>query len=245
MKIEVCVDNLESVATANCFPIDRIELCSALSVGGLTPNYGFIRQALQLSQVPLALMIRPRAGDFLYSPTEVESMVEEIHQARELGIQAVVFGALTATGEIDMPTCRALVIAAQGMEITFHRAFDLCAEPTYALEQLIDLGCHRLLTSGQAATAYQGIPMLQRLVKQADGRIQMMAGCGINAENVREIIEQTGVDEIHFSAKGQRKSLMLSNSSASMGANSQDDLLDITDPAKVEAILANLTHIAR
>ena len=241
MKVEICVDNLESVITANQFPIDRIELCSALAVGGLTPNLGFIQQAQQISTIPLALMIRPRAGDFLYSEDEIQIMLNDIATAKQLGIQAVVFGALSANGEIDLATMELLVKASQGMEITFHRAFDLCKDPFVALEQLIDLGCHRILTSGQAETAFDGIPVIQQLVKQANGRIQIMAGCGINADNVKQIIEQTQVPEIHFSAKGQRKSLMNSTSSATMGSLSQDNVLDVADEKKIREILCHIT----
>ncbi|WP_426879606.1 copper homeostasis protein CutC [Glaesserella parasuis] len=237
MKVEICVDNLESVITANQFPIDRIELCSALAVGGLTPNLGFIQQVQQISTIPLALMIRPRAGDFLYSEDEIQIMLNDIATAKQLGIQAVVFGALSANGEIDLATTELLVKASQGMEITFHRAFDFCKDPITALEQLIDLGCHRILTSGQAATAFDGIPVIQQLVKQANGRIQVMAGCGVNADNVKQIIEQTKVPEIHFSAKGQRQSLMDSISSARMGTSSQDNVLDIADSQKIKGIL--------
>lgn len=240
MKVEICVDNLESVITANQFPIDRIELCSALAVGGLTPNLGFIQQAQQISTIPLALMIRPRAGDFLYSEDEIQIMLNDIATAKQLGIQAVVFGALSANGEIDLATTELLVKASQGMEITFHRAFDLCKDPFAALEQLIDLGCHRILTSGQATTAFDGIPVIQQLVKQANGRIQIMAGCGINADNIKQIIEQTQVPEIHFSAKGQRKSLMDSTNSVRIRNLVPDDLLFVSDTKKLQQIFATL-----
>lgn len=243
MKVEICVDNLESVITANQFPIDRIELCSALAVGGLTPNLGFIQQAQQISTIPLALMIRPRAGDFLYSEDEIQIMLNDITTAKQLGIQAVVFGALSANGEIDLATTELLVKASQGMEITFHRAFDLCKDPITALEQLIDLGCHRILTSGQATTAFDGIPVIQQLVKQANGRIQIMAGCGINADNVTQIIKQTQVPEIHFSAKGQRKSEMRLASMAKMGVLSQDSLLYVADKKKLQQIFGTLKPI--
>lgn len=240
MKVEICVDNLESVITANQFPIDRIELCSALAVGGLTPNLGFIQQAQQISTIPLALMIRPRAGDFLYSEDEIQIMLNDIATAKQLGIQAVVFGALSANSEIDLATTELLVKASQGMEITFHRAFDLCKDPFVALEQLIDLGCHRILTSGQAETAFAGIPVIQQLVKQANGRIQIMAGCGINADNIKQIIEQTQLPEIHFSAKGQRKSLMDSTSSVRIGNLVPDNLLFVSDTKKLQQIFATL-----
>lgn len=242
MNIEICVDNIESVITANQFPISRIELCSALAVGGITPNEGFIRYAAEISNVPLALMIRPRAGDFLYSPAELAIMQQDIKRAKDLGLQAVVFGALSTKGEIDLKACEQLVKTAEGMEVTFHRAFDLCQSPFVALEQLIELGCTRLLTSGQASTAFEGISVIRELVRQANGRIQIMAGCGIHAGNVQQIIHETGVPEIHFSAKGQRYSAMRLTSMATMGANSQDNVLDIADPEKIRNILAQITY---
>ncbi|WP_373777757.1 copper homeostasis protein CutC [Glaesserella sp.] len=240
MNIEICVDNIESLITANQFPINRIELCAALSVGGITPNYGFIKQAQRYSSVPLMLMIRPRAGDFLYGESEVEIMLEDIAVAKEFGIQGVVFGALIANGEIDLKTTTKLVEASRGMEIIFHRAFDLCHNPFLALEQLIELGCHRILTSGQQPTAFEGITTIQQLVQQAQGRIHIMAGCGVNAGNVKQIIQQTGVSDIHFSAKGQRKSAMKSVSLATMGVSSQDDRLNIADPYQIHSILTNI-----
>ena len=244
MKIEICVDNIESVMTANQLPIQRIELCSALSLGGITPNYGFIKQAIKHSHLPIALMIRPRAGDFIFSSEEVAIMVEDIEMARSFGIQHIVIGALTTSAEIDLNTTKTLIQTAQGMEITFHRAFDLCNNPFQALEQLIELGCHRILTSGQAVTAEQGIPLLQKLVQQADNRIQIMAGCGINANNVRTLIEQTQVPEIHFSAKGYRISPMLKNSQVAMGKNTeQDQRIDVLDRTQAEAILTKIKEI--
>ena len=244
MKIEICVNNIESVMTANQLPIQRIELCSALSLGGITPNYGLIKQAIKLSHLPIALMIRPRSGDFIFSPEEVAIMVEDIEMVRSLGIQHIVIGALTTSADIDVETTERLIQSAQGMEITFHRAFDLCNNPFQALEQLIELGCHRLLTSGQAVTAEQGIPLLQKLVQQADNRIQIMAGCGINANNVRTLIEQTQVPEIHFSAKGYRISPMLNNSQVAMGKNTeQDQRIDVLDRTQAEAILTKIKEM--
>lgn len=240
MKIEICVDNLESVVTANQFPISRIELCSALCVGGITPNDGFIQYAKSISNVPLALMIRPRAGDFLYSEAEIAIMLQDIKRAKDLGLQAVVFGALSATGELDIKSIEKLVKAAEGMEITFHRAFDLCQQPFVALEQLIELGCTRLLTSGLATTAFEGIPVIRQLVEQASGRIQIMAGCGVNSDNIKQIISQTNVTEIHFSAKGKRLSHMHSTSSAKMGTKSEDNTIDIADPSKIRNILSEI-----
>lgn len=242
-KIEVCVDNLESVQTANQFAnaIHRIELCSALSAGGISPSYSLLRQAIALSRIPLAVMIRVRAGDFLFSENEIQAMVDEIHFVKTLGVEHVVIGALTPSGEIDLTATKRLIDAAKGMEITFHRAFDLCRDPVIALEQLIELGVHRVLTSGQAATAFDGIPQLQKWVQQANGRIQIMAGCGVNAANVAQILRETQVPEIHFSAKGVRLSEMANESTATMGSDGeQDRQITVLDREKLLAILEQI-----
>lgn len=240
-KIEICVDNIESVITANRLPIDRIELCSALALGGLSPNFGLLQQAVEISTIPLAVMIRPRAGDFVFSSHEVNAMLDEIALCKALGIQHIVIGALTAQGEIDLETTKRLIDAADGMEITFHRAFDLCVDPFKALDQLIDLECHRILTSGQAKTAFDGIPLLQKLVEKSAGCIQIMAGCGVNVENVQAILRETQVPQLHFSAKGKRPSLMQTASAAVMGNNAeQDKWLDVLDYANAEHILQKI-----
>lgn len=237
-KIEICVDNLESVLTANQLKIDRIELCSALSLGGLSPSYGLLTEAIALSKVPLSVMIRPRSGDFIFSQQELKVMLTEVALCKSLSIQHIVIGALTPDAEIDLDCTKQLIDAAGEMEITFHRAFDLCRDPYLALEQLIELGCHRVLTSGQSINAFQGIPVLKQLVKQSDSRIQIIAGCGINAKNVGEILEKTKVPEIHFSAKGQRWSLMKSMSNVVMGSSSErDQYIDILDIDKASNIL--------
>ncbi|MDO4698193.1 MAG: copper homeostasis protein CutC [Pasteurellaceae bacterium] len=240
-KIEICVDNIESVITANRLPIDRIELCSALALGGLSPNFGLLQQAVEISTIPLAVMIRPRAGDFVFSPHEVNAMFDEIALCKALGVQHIVIGALTAQGEMDLETTKRLIDAADGMEITFHRAFDLCVDPFKALDQLIDLECQRILTSGQAQTAFEGIPLLRELVEKSAGCIQIMAGCGVNAENVHAILRETQVPQLHFSAKGQRPSPYQATSSAVMGSSAeQDKWLEVLDYAKAGQILARI-----
>lgn len=237
-KIEICVDNLESVITANSFHLDRIELCSALSVGGISPNYGLLKQAVEISKIPLAVMVRVRAGDFLFSPPEITAMENEIALLKDLGIKHIVIGALTPTADIDLKATARFIAAAQGMEITFHRAFDLCRNPLVAMEQLIDLGCQRILTSGQAATAFEGMALLQKLVEQAENRIQIMAGAGVSAQNVKAILQQTGVPEIHFSARSCRLSEMDSERQVAMGANvEQDRYIERLDSAKLDGIL--------
>ena len=241
IKVEVCVDNLESLVLANQFPIQRIELCSALSVGGLSPSYGVLKQAVDISTIPIAVMVRPRAGDFLFNAQEIKAMQLEIELANKLGVKHIVIGALTANADLDLTTIRQLVSVAEGMEVTFHRAFDLCRNPFDTLEQLVELGIQRILTSGQASNALLGCALLQQLVKQANQRIDIMAGCGINAENVQTIIKTSQVPQIHCSAKGVRLSKMNSFSSVAMGqSHEQDQKIDVLDPQKLNAILQQI-----
>ncbi|AWX14781.1 copper homeostasis protein CutC [Mergibacter septicus] len=241
MKIEVCVDNIESALTAVKAGADRLELCGSLDVGGITPAYSLIKYVVKNLSVESYVMIRPRSGDFLFNRLEVQMMLEDIQIAKQLGANGVVIGALTSNAEIDLTVCRHLIQAANGMGITFHRAFDLCADPKQALEDLINLGCHRVLTSGQAINAFKGRKMLTELVKQAQGRISIMAGAGVNAENAVEIITTTGVNELHLSGKKYRNSQMKRISPVIMGNSIEDDLkIRITDFKKIKAIKQKL-----
>ena len=178
----------------------RVELCEALEVDGLTPSAEMMAEAIGLG-IPVQVLIRPRQGDFVYDEAEVQSMLEGIRLAKRLGANGVVIGALKPDGSIDEETVRRLAAEAKGLSITFHRAFDVCAHPMEALEQIIALGCHRLLTSGQAPTAEQGIPLIKRLVGQAAGRLSIMPGSGVNPGNARLILSETGAREIHGSLR--------------------------------------------
>lgn len=219
--LEVCAASLQSVAAAKEGGAHRIELCSALSEDGLTPSYGMIKKAREIGPEKMHVLIRPRGGDFVYDEDEVQCMISDITICHRLGVDGVVIGALTAEGEIDIPTCQRLVDAAQGMQITFHRAFDQCKHPLKALEQIISLGCHRILTSGQAPSAMEGLSLLHTLVTLADKRIVIMPGAGVNENNARDILERTGADEIH----GSLRSLI----------NGKME----TDPSKVKKLLEN------
>ncbi|WP_430381250.1 copper homeostasis protein CutC, partial [Vibrio parahaemolyticus] len=181
--LEVCIDNIESLHYAIAGGATRIELCSSLALGGLTPSYGFMQQAAKLSSVPVYAMIRPRQGDFFYNEEEIEMMRWDIEAAHQSGLSGVVFGVLTQDGDIHMPYAAALCEFAQalGLGVTFHRAFDQCRDAEKTLEEVISLGCERILTSGLAPSAPQGIDVLRALVKQAQGRIAIMAGAGVNA----------------------------------------------------------------
>jgi len=202
-KFEACVESIESIINAKNGGAHRIELCSALSEGGVTPSIGLIERARTLGPEKMHVLIRPRGGDFVYNNHEVECMINDIKYCREHKVDGVVIGALTCDGSIDMEACRKMAKAAHGMQITFHRAFDRCNNPKVALEQIISLGCTRLLTSGQKESAQEGIDLIKELVKQADGRIIIMPGAGVNEENAKHILEYTGASEIHGSLRSQ------------------------------------------
>ena len=200
IKLEVCCADLQSVKAAIEGGARRIELCRALEVDGLTPSKEMMESAISLG-IPVQVLIRPREGDFVYNEEEVQSMLRDIRLAKQLGANGVVIGALRQDGTIDEETIRRLMDEAKGLSITFHRAFDVCSQPLEALEKIISLGCNRLLTSGQAAPAEQGIPLLKQLVKQSAGRIIIMPGAGVNEKNARNILSATGAHEIHGSLR--------------------------------------------
>jgi copper homeostasis protein len=243
-QIEVCIDNIESLHNAISGGATRIELCSSLALGGLTPSYGFMQQAVRLSAIPVYAMIRPRQGDFLYSEEEIEIMRQDIEAAHQAGLNGVVLGVLTHDGDIHLPFASALCEFAHalGLGITFHRAFDQCRNAEQALDDVISLGCERILTSGLAPTAPQGIEVIKSLVKQANGRISIMAGAGVNAENVRVLVEKTHVQEVHLSGKSTRRSHMSFIARESkMGANDVDDFaIPVTSSQAISSLVAAL-----
>jgi len=200
MILEVCCGDIESVRAAKEGGAQRVELCRALELDGLTPSEAMMEEAIGMG-IPVQVLVRPREGDFVYNKDEVLCMLRDIRHARQLGVNGVVIGALKPDGSIDEDIIRYLVGEAEGLSITFHRAFDVCTHPEEALEQIISLGCHRLLTSGQAPTAEQGIPLLKRLVRQSSGRIIIMPGAGVNVDNARRILSETGASEIHGSLR--------------------------------------------
>ena len=218
-RFEVCANSVESCLAAQAGGADRVELCAGIPEGGTTPSYGDIAVARELlTNTRLHVIIRPRGGDFLYSPVEQRIMLQDIETARRLEADGVVFGCLTANGDVDLPLMKQLMEAAQGMSVTYHRAFDVCRNPQEALEQIIGLGCHRILTSGQQPTAEQGIPLLKELQQQASGRIILLAGCGVNENNIARIAAETNIREFHFSARENIPSAMLHhNDCVSMG----------------------------
>lgn len=240
--LEVCTGSIISVQHAAEGGAGRIELCSGLDEGGLTPSIGILKAALKVEGPKKNVLIRPRGGDFLYSEVEQNIIVDDILAAREAGVDGVVVGALTADGDVDEAACRRFIEAAKGtcrdcvdgekgevvssapISVTFHRAFDLCRDPKMALETIIELGFDRVLTSGQAATAEAGIPLLRELVKQAGERIVIMPGCGVTPENAGRILAETGASEIHASARSTWPSQMnFRHPGVSMGKPGSDE----------------------
>lgn len=241
--LEICAGSVESAIAARDGGAQRIELCAALEVGGVTPSAGLIAQARKVEGLTLNVIIRPRGGDFLYNDYEAACMEQDIHTCKQLGVDGVVIGALTAEGDIDTVTCKRLIAAADGMSVTFHRAFDMCRDPRKALEELIAMGCNRVLTSGQAATALAGAPLLKELVEQAAGRIVIMPGCGVNSSNAGAILKATGATEIHASARRSVGSGMIfRHSGVSMGNPDCDEYArKETDVNEVRAIVESIS----
>jgi copper homeostasis protein len=187
---------------------DRIELCASLAEGGITPSAGLIKQVKEKFGVPVFPIIRPRGGDFLYTDDEFRLMITDITIARQLGCEGVVVGILSDEGNIDIARTAALVDLAYPMEVTFHRAFDRCADPFTALEQLIEIGCQRILTSGQQPAAPEGIEMISELFNQANDRIIIMPGSGVRKENIKMLATRSGATEFHSSLRGKQRSKM-------------------------------------
>lgn len=217
--LENCANSAESCLRAQNGGADRVELCAGIPEGGTTPSYGEIKAARKiLTSTKLNVIIRPRGGDFLYSDIETEIMADDIRMAKELGADGVVFGCLDKEGNVDIEKMKNLMEISKGLSVTFHRAFDVCKNPFEALEQIISLGCDRILTSGQKSTAEEGIPLIKELVEKANGRIIIMPGCGVREGNFQKIINETGATEIHTSAREWIESGMIyRNPEVSMG----------------------------
>ena len=234
--IEVCANSAQSCVEAEAGGAARVELCAAIPEGGTTPSYGEIMMARKLThRIDIHVLIRPRAGDFLYTEAEVGAMLHDIEAAQSLRVQGVVLGCLTPDGDIDEPLLDRLIAAARPLSITFHRAFDVCRDPHHALESLIRHGIDRVLTSGQEATAVQGIPLLRDLVQQAGGRIIIMPGCGVRANNIARIEAETGAQEFHTSARRIIESRMrYRNERVPMGSTAVTSEFETVQPDRRE-----------
>jgi copper homeostasis protein len=197
--LEVCVDRVSTLQLAQQQGAGRIELCARLDLYGLSPGADLLAQSIDAARVPLCVMVRPRAGSFVYSADELERMRSEVRVLRERRVAGVVLGLLTPHGEIDAEATSELAALARPLQVTFHRAFDRARDPSQALERLIELGVDRVLTSGGAPTAWEGRAVLRALVEQARGRIAVMAGGKVRADHAQALIDATGVDELHAS----------------------------------------------
>lgn len=236
--LEICCGDIESVRAAVAGGADRIELCCALSEGGLTPSFGLLRKAIGFG-IPVNVLIRPRRGDFLYSEEEVDVMVEDIRQAVACGANGVVIGALDRDGNVDMSAVKRMVEAAGGVYMTFHRAFDLCRDTETALERIVEAGCDTLLTSGMRQDALSGAENIREIRKKAAGRLQIMAGSGVNPGNVRKILEISGADAIHGTASAKIGSGMLfRREDVSMGNPEDEYTRKVTDVDTVRQLRA-------
>ena len=200
MKLEIIGFNIESCIAAQEAGASRIELCDNPTEGGTTPSYGFIKAAREKLSIDLYVMIRPRGGDFLYSDAEFEIMMQDIGMCKNLGCDGVVLGILTPGGNVDKKRCRQLIEYAYPLGVTFHRAFDRAKDPLQSMEDVIEIGCERILTSGLRLKAIDGIALLKKLIQQADDRIIIMPGSGVNADNIMQMAESTGAVEFHSSA---------------------------------------------
>ncbi|MBR2063116.1 MAG: copper homeostasis protein CutC [Bacteroidales bacterium] len=240
-RFEICANSVASCMAAQEGGADRVELCSGIPEGGTTPSFGMIRSARKSIDIALNVIIRPRGGDFLYSPDELKEMVYDIQMAKELGADGVVFGCLTKEGHVDKKAMALLMEAADGLPVTFHRAFDHTADPMLALEDIIDLGCARILTSGCRPTAMEGAALLSQLVKEAGGRIIIMPGCGVNERNIAELARLSGAREFHFSAREPVESGMIfRNPQVAMGSEEDPYGTVQTTARRVAATIAPL-----
>lgn len=215
--LEICCESVQSGLNAQDGGADRIELCSNLAQGGTTPSAGQIIAAKNRLKIPVYVLIRPRKGDFLYSPLEFETILTDIQNAKNLGADGIVSGCLTAEGFIDYQRVRILVEAASPLPFTLHRAFDMCRNPLEALPELAKIGVIRVLTSGQHHTALEGLSNLRAYVNYAADRITIMAGGNIRPENLDPLLEIPGLNEFHSSARGEVQSSMLYFGRTKMG----------------------------
>jgi copper homeostasis protein len=206
--LEIATSDFETTRSAVEGGADRIELCANLNEGGTTPSYGTIYQCRENFDVLLYPIIRPRGGDFLYTDDEYEIMLHDVKLCKQSGCDGIVIGLLNEDGTIDIKRTAALVDIAYPMGVTFHRAFDRCRNAFEALEQLVQIGCERILTSGQQPTVNEGMELIAELNKLGDHRIIVMPGSGVRKENIKLLAEKTGCKEFHSSLRSKTKSKM-------------------------------------
>ena len=238
--IEICCGSVEDVVESEKGGAHRVELCSSLPLGGLTPTGGTIAEAKRQTKLPLTVMIRLRSGGFCYSESELSTMERDMELAGELGAAGFVFGVLTEIGSVDQKRTERLVKRANGLPTVFHRAFDVTPNPLEALEAIIDLGITRLLTSGQKRSSLEGAELIRQLVERAENRIEIMPGGGVRAGNIRQIVSLTGCRQVHLTAHiSQVDTSTYANRTITFGSESapSEDRVDVVDAAVVAEIV--------
>ena len=239
--LEVCANSVTSALAAQEGGAARVELCENLYEGGTTPSHGEILLARKKLHIKLYTLIRPRAGDFLYTELENDIITADAKYCIDAGCDGIVIGILNPDGTVDKERCGKLVQMASrcGVGVTFHRAFDMCADMDQALEDIIEIGCERILTSGGKSTAMVGSTVIAHLIKNAAGRITIMPGSGVNEKNVADLVQFTGATEIHSSARVHMPSKMnFKNNHIAMGGNYGDEYIyEVTDTGRVKDIL--------
>ncbi|XZG70346.1 copper homeostasis protein CutC [Chitinibacteraceae bacterium HSL-7] len=239
--LEICIATVQSAEAAQAGGAHRVELCDNLLEGGTTPSYGMVATVRDRLWIALNVIVRPRGGDFLYDDTEFEVMKRDVIALKKLGVDGIVTGVLTADGGVDVARTRELVELASPLPVTFHRAFDVCADPMAALEDVIASGCTTLLTSGQAPSALEGATLLAQLVEVAGTRLTILAGAGVRVANIGELAATSGCIAFHSSARAAVPSTMVyRNERVKMGAPGQDEYSRLeTSPEVVAELLAN------
>ena len=247
VRLEVAVDTAESVVGSIRGGAQRLELCSCLVDGGLTPSFGFLEWAREQSDLPLHCMVRPRGGNFTYSAEELTIMNREIQAMRKAGADGVVLGVLTSDSHVDISATRRLISLARPMRVAFHRAFDLTEEPEQALEEVIACGADILLTSGGAPSLELGLPVVAKLVAQAAGRIEIMGGAGVRVENAASLWAGSDVDTLHASLRRPRPALRHTQGEgrASIGARDADQQYTVHEQDVRDVLAALAPRTAR
>jgi copper homeostasis protein len=237
--IEVCANSIASALAGQSGGADRIELCSALAEGGLTPSAATIEIAREKLGIGLNVLVRPRGGDFCYDEHEFAAMKRDIEFCKQAGVDGVVVGILLPDGAIDCHRTRELIATARPMSVTFHRAFDMASDPFRALDDILKLGADRLLTSGQQAGAVAGKDLIAQLVRRAGERLIVMPGAGVNENNIRELITATGAREFHLSGQTRIPSRMnFRNPNVHMGVPGMPEYeIGVTDAAKIRRVV--------
>jgi copper homeostasis protein len=240
--IEIATSDFTTTKAAVAGGADRIELCANLAEGGTTPSYATIKKCRETFDVQLYPIIRPRGGDFLYIDEEFDIMKTDVQLCKDLGCDGIVIGLLLADGAIDIKRTKQLIDAAYPLGVTFHRAFDRCRDPLAAMDQLIEMGCERILTSGQRPLVTDGVDLVAELNKKADSRIIIMPGSGVRKDNIKVLAEKTSCLEFHSSLRGKTKSKM-NFVHAAFAGNEESYTNNFIDADEVKALREELQMI--